>query len=168
MFLELIAVFVAGVAAAGVVLLLNKLLGGRLPRWFMPIGAGAAMIAATVSSEYSWFTRTSGNLPEGVIVAQSVENRAAYRPWSYLWPYTDRFVAVDRANMRSNENDPNLKLADVFVYGRWQPIQGAQIMVDCANGRRADPGDDLTAAPNWRDVGLGDPIVSTLCAEGTS
>ena len=34
MFVELIAAFVAGIAAAGVVMLVNRLLGGRLPRWF--------------------------------------------------------------------------------------------------------------------------------------
>ena len=40
MFWELIATLMAGFAAAGVVLLLNKILRGRLPKWAMPIAAG--------------------------------------------------------------------------------------------------------------------------------
>ena len=37
MFLELIAVIFAGIAAAGVVMLLNRTLKGRLPRWMAPV-----------------------------------------------------------------------------------------------------------------------------------
>ena len=47
MVFELIATIVAGFAGAGVALLLNKIFGGRLPRWIMPVAAGAAMLATT-------------------------------------------------------------------------------------------------------------------------
>ena len=60
MFWELIAVFVAGFAGAGAVMLLNRVTGGRLPRWLMPLGAGAAMLVATISSEYGWYGRDQG------------------------------------------------------------------------------------------------------------
>ncbi|MEP0154063.1 MAG: hypothetical protein ABJE81_05245, partial [Pseudophaeobacter sp.] len=58
MFLELIAVIFAGIAVAGVVMLVNNVTGARLPRWLAPVAAGLAMIGVTVTSEYSWYSRT--------------------------------------------------------------------------------------------------------------
>ena len=55
MFLELLAVIIAGFAGAGVMMLVAKLAGNRLPRWLVPVAAGAAMLGTTISSEYSWF-----------------------------------------------------------------------------------------------------------------
>ena len=53
MFLELIATVFAGLAMAGVVMLVNRTSGGRLPRWTAPVAAGLAMITATVSNSKS-------------------------------------------------------------------------------------------------------------------
>ena len=163
MFLELIAVFVAGFAGAGAMMLLNIATGRRLPRWLVPVGAGAAMIAATLSSEYSWYSRTAAALPEGVTVAQTRDSAAPWRPWTYVLPLTDGFVAVDTVNMRPNAEQAQLYLANVHFFGRWRPVRTVEVMVDCAASRRADPalGDD--SPPVWRDVGPEDPIVRTVC-----
>lgn len=163
MFLELIAVFVAGFAGAGLMMLLSKLSGGRLPRWIVPLGAGAAMFATGISSEYSWYSRISGALPEGLVVAQSADSTALWRPWTYVVPMTDRFIAVDANNLRANEQTEALYLADLYFYGRWQTIKSVQMMVDCAAGRRADPALGDGSVPVWRDVGAADPIVATVC-----
>ena len=96
MFLELIAVAVAGFAGAGAIMALRLVLGDRLPRWLVPVGAGLAMLAATISSEYNWFSRTAGALPEGVVVADSVTDTAPWRPWTYLVPLTVRAMAQVR------------------------------------------------------------------------
>ncbi|MCR8549636.1 hypothetical protein M4578_17535 [Salipiger sp. P9] len=165
MFLELIAVFVAGFAGAGAVLLLNKLTGGRLPRWMMPVGAGLAMLATTISSEYSWYERTRAALPEGMTVASVHEARAFYRPWTYALPMVDRFIAVDRANRRANSDTEGLYLADLYFFARWQPVQSVEMMVDCAGHRRADPAGGDGGAPVWRAAGADDPIVAAVCAE---
>ena len=50
---------------AGLMALIRMATGGRLPKWLTPVAAGGAMIAATVSSEYSWYSRTTATLPEG-------------------------------------------------------------------------------------------------------
>lgn len=166
MFWELIAVFIAGFAGAGGMLLLNLITGKRLPKWMIPIGAGAAMLYAAISSEYSWYNRTAEKLPEGIVIAQTRENEALWRPWTYVFPLTDRFVAVNVGNRQLNSDTEGLYLADLYFFGRWQTVQVVQVMVDCPGGRRADPalGDD--SEPVWRDVGTDDPIVSTLCAGG--
>ena len=137
MFLELIATFVAGIAAAGVMLLLNMGMGGRLPRWLIPVAAGAAMIVATISNEYSWYGRTTSNLPPEIVVAQRVESKAIYRPWTYLHPFVTRFMAVDTASIRTNAAVPDQKMADLLFFGRWAPVQARPVLVDCANRRQA-------------------------------
>lgn len=167
MFLELIAVFVAGLGGAGMILVLNKLSGGRLPSWLMPVGAGAAMLATTISSEYSWFGRTVGALPEGVEVAETHEARALWRPWTYAVPMVDRFIAVDRAGLRANSEADETYLADLYFFARWQPVQAVQMMVDCPGNRRAAPQNGDGGAPVWREVTAQDPILSAVC-EGTA
>ena len=88
MFIELIATIFAGIACAGVAMVLNILTGRRLPKWVMPIAAGAGMIGMTISNEYTWFDRTAERLPEGVEIATMVQEESWIRPWTQVWPYT--------------------------------------------------------------------------------
>lgn len=163
MFLELIAVLFAGFAGAGLMLLAARVSGGRLPKWVVPLGAGAAMIGTTISSEYSWYARTASALPPELTVAQSVPARAWWRPWTFAVPMTERFVAVNTDTLLDNADQPGLYLAQVYFFGRWKPVTQLQVMVDCPGARRADPtlGDD--SPPVWRDTGAEDPIVKTVC-----
>ena len=80
MFLELIATIVAGIAAAGIMMVITRASGGRLPKWLTPVAAGAAMIAATISNEYGWYGRTSKSLPDEFMIVDTVESKALYRP----------------------------------------------------------------------------------------
>lgn len=164
MFLELVAVIVAGLGAGGIMLLLSRLVPGRLPRWLIPVAAGAAMLAASISLEYTWYPRTAGTLPDGLAVAESVQRAALWRPWTYLAPITDRFVAVDTASLQANRIEDQLWMADLYFYGRWQTVQAVEVMVDCATARRADPALGDGSPPVWRDVGPDDPVVATVCA----
>jgi hypothetical protein len=163
MFLELIAVFVAGFAGAGGMLLLTRLAGGRLPKWMIPVGAGAAMMAAAISNEYSWYGRNTAALPQGMVVAQTVETKAWWRPWTLAFPFTERFAAVDLANVQTNTQDENLHLVALYLYSRWKPLSAVEVMVDCTKGMMADPALGDGSPPVWRDVGHDDPIVSTVC-----
>ncbi|QFT63165.1 hypothetical protein SAMN05421853_1096 [Roseivivax halotolerans] len=162
MFFELIAVFVAGFAGAGVMLALTKVLPS-LPRWLVPIGAGVAMLATAISSEYSWYDRTVDGLPDGLVVADSISEATFWRPWTYALPMRARFVAVDIDKVQRNQDRPSIYLADLYFFGRWQPVQSVEIMVDCENGRRADPALGDGSEPVWRDAGPNDPVVSTIC-----
>ena len=170
MVFELIAVIVAGFAGAGATLLLNKLLGGRLPRWVMPVAAGCAMLAVTITNEYGWYARTSGALPEGLEVATTVEDRAFYRPWTYIVPFVSRFLAVDTKTIRTNAAAPGQRLVDVYAFGRWMPPRQVRVAVDCTAGRRADIADGVSFGADgsldgadWREVGADDPILRTAC-----
>ncbi len=172
MFLELIATFFAGFAAAGVVLILNKILGGRLPKWFMPVAAGAAMLVATISSEYGWFARNSAKLPEGLEIVQTFETKAKYRPWTYVRPFIGKFRAVDMISIKTNDMQPDLRGADIYTYGRWAKLKKNLVLTDCANGLVAQPNgavvandDGTLTGINWITPDVDDPILATICRE---
>lgn len=93
MLFELIAVVIAGFAAGGVALILGRA-APAMPAWLVPVIAGGAMLATAISLEYSWYGRTAASLPEGVAVALTRENSALWRPWTYVVPYVDGFIAV--------------------------------------------------------------------------
>ncbi len=170
MFLELIATIFAGLAFAGVVMLLNKLTGGRLPRWAAPVAAGLGMIGVTISSEYSWYDRTKAELPEGLTVVQEVESRAFYRPWTYAFPFVDRFAAIDTVSLRTNENIPEQRLVDMYFFGRWAPVSKVPVAVNCADNSRANLADGAEFADDgrllnasWIKAGDNDPVIEATC-----
>lgn len=170
MFLELIATFIAGIAGAGVVMLVNRLLGGRLPRWLIPVAAGAAMLVSTITSEYSWYRRTAEALPEGIEVAQTIESKAMYRPWTYLKPYTERFVAIDVGTARRNPDQPGKVLVDMLFFGRWQPLQKLAVMFDCPNTLMTVVPEEVNFEPDgtligakWGPVPADEPSLVLAC-----
>lgn len=170
MVFELVAVVVAGFAGAGVMLLANKLLRGRLPRWLVPAAAGAAMLAMAVSNEYGWYSRTVGALPEGLEVATTAQDRAVYRPWTYLVPLVTRFLAVDTGSMRRNPAQEGQRIVDVYAFARWMPPRKLGVAVDCPGLRRADllagasfGADGAIEGVTWHEVGPDDPILRTAC-----
>ncbi len=172
MFLELIATIAAGFAAAGIILVLNHLSGGRLPKSAMPICAGLAMLGFAVWSEYTWFPRTQAGLPEGVEVAQPINKASLYRPWTYLAPFVTRFVAVDRLSVRTNEAVAGTRMVDLILMGRWAPVQKVRVMFDCDAARRVDivegiefDADGRPPENFWRGVEADDPVLTMACAE---
>ncbi|MCB1334978.1 MAG: hypothetical protein KDK26_15350 [Roseivivax sp.] len=163
MLLQLVAVIVAGVGGAGLMMGLNRLTGRRLPRWLVPLAAGAAMLATAVASEYGWYTATRDGLPQGFVVVQTVETRAPYRPWTYAVPLVTRFIALDPTAIKPAQDDINHSLVTLYLFARWQPALLVEVRVDCAGKRRADPSEEPAAPLVWREVGADDPILAAVC-----
>ena len=170
MFIELIATIVAGFACAGMLMLVNVMTGRRLPKWLVPVVAGLGMIFMTIFNEYTWFDRTAENLPEGVKVAVTVEEKSWLRPWTQIWPYTKRFIGVDTASMRKHEKLPEQRLANIYFFGRWSPIDQAPVLFDCADAKTALLIDGATfsddgsvADADWKSVSVDDPILKLVC-----
>lgn len=173
MFLELIATFVAGFGAAGLVIALRRMTKGALPGWMTPLAAGVTMMVVAIWSEYTWYDRTVANLPDGLSVAEVNETKQVYRPWTYVAPIVNRFMAVDVAALRAHEARPEQFMTDVYTWGRWQPINRYPVLIDCVGNRRAlIPGnaayaeDGTVAGARWAQVGSDDPVVSTACQRG--
>ena len=170
MFVELIATVFAGIACAGLALLLNIITGRRLPKWVMPVAAGLGMIGMTISNEYTWFDRTAERLPDDVQIAMTVDEQSWLRPWTQVWPYTKRFVAVDTGTARTNDNVPDQTIADLYFFGRWSPVNQAPMIFDCAAGRSALLIDGATFAANgevadadWQQMPGDGPILKLVC-----
>ena len=170
MFVELIATVFAGIACAGIVLMLNIITGRRLPKWVMPVAAGLGMIGMTISNEYTWFDRTAARLPEGVRIATTVQEQGWLRPWTQIWPYTKRFAAADMATMRTNETLPDQRLVDLYFFGRWSPVTQAPMLFDCAGARSAVlidgaefAADGTVSNAAWEAMPGDDPILNTVC-----
>ena len=172
MFFELIGTIVAGVAAGLIFWAVNRTLKGRLPSWLGPVFAGGAMLVATISSEYGWYERTKATMPVGMVVAQTVEEKAFYRPWTYARPFVSRFVAVDQAAVRTHPNQPDQRIVDLVFYGRWSKTAKIPVLFDCAASKRADIVDGIEFGENgevvgaaWVDMPATDPVLATACAE---
>ena len=170
MLLELLAVVFAGLAGGGVASLARRLVRA-LPRWLVPAAAGGAMIAVSVSLEYAWFDRTRDALPPRVEVALTHESRAPWRPWTYLAPFVDRFVAVDAGSVLTHPGAPDRRIVDLLAFARWTPPRRVRAAFDCAEGRRVDLVEGVTLGPGgaiegaaWRDTGLDDPVTRSACA----
>ncbi|MCU9839709.1 MULTISPECIES: hypothetical protein [Ruegeria] len=170
MFLELIGTLVAGLALAGVVMALNRLLGGRLPRWLAPVAAGCGMIGVTIASEYGWYARTRAPLPDAMQIIETVESRALYRPWTYVVPFVNRFAAIDAGSVRTNPAQPGQRLVDLYLFGRWAPVSKLPVLVDCDGFRRANladgaefGADGAVLNADWRQPPAGDPLIVATC-----
>ena len=173
MFFELMGTVLAGLAAALLIFAIRRFAPDRLPRWLMPVGAGVAMIAATISSEYGWYDRVSASMPEGFVVAQSVEETAIYRPWTYIAPIRSRFVAVDSGSVRTNATLPDHRIVDLYFFGRWSPVNTVPVLFDCAGNRSAAlvqdvefNADGTVPGASWSNMAADDPVLRTACEVG--
>jgi hypothetical protein len=171
MFWEFVATVFAGLGAAGIALLLRKVSRQRAPRWIIPVFAGAAMLAFQVHSEYSWYPYQASRLPSGVVVVKTVEQQAVWRPWSYLYPQTLRFIAADVANASVNTQNAELKLVDLYFFERRATARRVPVVLHCGQFARADFSEQLQIpqagaklSEQWQMLNKDDALISAVCA----
>lgn len=166
MFVELIATFFAAIGVVGLVLLLNRISGGRLPKWSVPVAAGLTMIGYTIWSEYSWADRKKADLPEGMVVLREIEETAVWKPWTYLAPQVTGLVVLDSATVRRKEDAADMRLVEMYLFGRWRRPANVPQLVDCAAPARADVSDEALSDPQeatWRALDRSDPLITRVC-----
>lgn len=112
---HLIAAVFAGLAAAGIGLILRNLSGKRLPKWIVPVCGGLGMLGYQIHIEYSWFEHKQAQLPDTAIVISSDTGTAVWRPWTFAIPMTTKFSVVDSENIRISEQN-NARLAEFMLY----------------------------------------------------
>ncbi|WP_417279323.1 hypothetical protein [Celeribacter sp.] len=163
MLLEFIATISAGAGAAGIILALQKLLRLPMPKWAMPAAAGVAMLAFTIWSDYSWYSRAEQGLGDSKVTALTVEKRQVWRPWTYLFPVTTQFIALDKEGAKV---DGAMVETDMYLLTRRSDSAIVPVVFDCLLSRRADtvglPEGDLSGA-TWYDMDENDPILRTAC-----
>jgi hypothetical protein len=172
MVIDFVGALATGFGLLGVVMLLNRILRGRLDRWIYPATVALGMVGYTVWSEYTWPARTIESQPNLRLAAESGE-RVFYRPWTYLWPQVTRMIAVDLSRTQVHPDQPNLVLTQIVLIGRWQPVRVAGAVFDCAANARADlsegavfNADGSIDGIEWRTLEEGDAVLRTVCAAG--
>lgn len=173
MLMDLIATIAAGVGLVGLVIVIRHLTKGRLPKWTVPAAFGAGMLLFSTWNEYTWYDRTTEALPEQVVILSSPTDRAALRPWTYLFPVSTRFMAFDRVGMIVSQSDSRYRRADVMVVQRWQQTTRIPLAFDCTEARRADLIEGGMLAPDgtltgteWLTVDPTDALQRAACQEG--
>lgn len=171
--MDLIATIAAGVGLVGLVIVLRHLTRGRVPKWMLPVAFGAGMLLFSVWNEYSWYSRTTAALPAQVVILSSPTDRAAWRPWTYVFPVSTRFMALDRISMVVSQADSRYRRAEVMVVQRWRPTARIPLAFDCAGARRADLVEGGSLAPDgtlsgteWLVVDGTDALQRAACQEG--
>lgn len=169
MFYELLATLFAGFAGGGLALLLNMITRGALPKSAMLVTAAVFMLAFAIWSELNWFPRSQEQLPDSVVVVRTNESTAFYRPWTYVIPFVDRFIAVDTGSAQTNDAVPQQRIVDVYLLERWQPARALKIGVDCAMPGQT-PLEAATIAQNgeiqsqaWEELPADDPLIAAVC-----
>lgn len=172
MWLELIAMIVAGVGVAGVIMTLRFFTKGKLPGWTVPAAIGAGMIVFSVWNEYSWFPRVTAVLPPEVTVVSAPDETQVWRPWSYLFPIHLRFVAFDGTTLKMAEGDSALRQAEAMVVQRWGKTLRIPMAFDCAKGMQAVlvdgaalAADGTLSAATWQATPADDPMQKAACKE---
>jgi hypothetical protein len=170
---ELVAILIAGFGGAGVGLFLTRVLKLPLPRWFAPVLAGLCMIAMSIWSEYNWFPRLKAGIPPGVVLADTGATASPLRPWTYAFPLVTEAFLVDTRRWDRNPQAPDLVLAQVFRFARWQGNQEMLVMFDCAKAQRVDVTANVTfsetgemSGGTWVPLDPADPILKAACHGG--
>ena len=172
MLLEFIAMIAAAFGVAGLVLLVNRGTGRRLPKWALPAGVAAVLLGFAIWSEYSWFGRVSATLDPGVEVVASYAGGALWRPWSYLFPVTDRFVAADTGRMVRHATVEGQRFLNAYWFQRWGRTRLATLMIDCTGRRGIElppgapfPVEAVPPDSAWQPLPPDDPILAAACKE---
>jgi hypothetical protein len=111
---HLIAAVFAGLAAAGIGLILRTLSGKRLPKWIVPVCGGLGMLSYQIYTEYTWFEHKQQQLPASAEVVSSQTSGAVWRPWTFAFPMTTKFTVVDRESVRISETP--VRVAEFMLY----------------------------------------------------
>lgn len=178
MWVDLISMAAVGILSACMIYIIRRNLarrGRRLPRWMLPVLIGSSMITYSIWNEYSWFGRITAQLPPAVAVVGQGQRSDVWAPWTYLWPVTTRFIAMDTRNRVASNQLPGLIVTEILLVERWQPTRKVQLAFDCHHGRRADlPGgarieaDGRLLGSRWQAVPPGDPMLRAACATASA
>lgn len=112
---NLIATVFAGLGSAGIALLLRSITRNKLPKWIIPVFAGAGMLGYQIYYEYSWFDHQQGRQPQGSVVISSERGEVFWRPWTYFYPMTVAFTVVDTNNLVIHDTE-DTRLVEFILY----------------------------------------------------
>ena len=108
---HLIGVFVAGLACGGIAYMLVILSKGRLPKWSVPVGAGAGMMGLLLMLNYSWYEDKLDQLAYKGVDVEVIETKretSFFKPWGYIYPAISQFSFLDGSSLVSEQKGQRL------------------------------------------------------------
>ncbi len=170
----LVTIFLALLAGA-MVWLVFRTIRRRPPRYLIPAAIGATMLAFTIWNEYTWASRTTAALPAGVEVIERIVGSTPWQPWTFIFPRSDRMVALDRQSVRTNDRLPGLILVDLVLLERLMPARRTMLIIDCAGARQMNvPADAATLgaaipeAADWDPMRRDGTLFRAVCEPATA
>lgn len=152
MLISLLVTVLLALLAGAMVWLMFRVIRRRPPAYLIPAAIGATMLAFTIWNEYSWASRTVAALPAGVEVIDRIAGSTPWQPWTYIFPRTDRMVALDRPSTRTNDRLPGRRLVELVLLERLMPARRTALIIDCSDARQANVAAD---AAGLDDTGMG-------------
>lgn len=170
MFVHLLATLALGAIGAGLVYLVARPFGWKVPTFAYPLAAAAGMLAYSIYDEYSWYARASVTLPTRLKVVRTYATSMPYQPWTYAVPRIYRFDAVDLGSTRTNPNAPDLTLVQLLRVTRNTSSVNVNAIVDCKNERFAEVDQQTKFAENglptnakWQTLGNHPALRQVIC-----
>lgn len=165
---HLVAVFSAGLGAAGIAFLLRSISRQKLPKWIIPAFAGIGMMGYQIYFEYHWFEHQSTRQPAGVVVTSSQASQVFWRPWTFVYPMTNVFTVVDTHQLQVNHSD-DLTLVEFIEY-RFEKkyidvVTHQNYVLNCTQAQimaLSDEGVMLSAQPH--NVERDSPLFAAVCS----
>lgn len=171
MLLTLLGAIVLAAAACGVVMALVRATGRKVPKGLLALTAGVSMIGFMAWNENSWFSRQVADLPDTVVVLRTGEFSNFIQPWTVLFPRINRYLAVDTANIVTNDFDPSVKAVEVLIAERYAPTRVRRQLVNCETREGADfptgaalDERGLPTDAQWRPLPADDPLIPVVCS----
>ena len=171
MLFTLLGTFVAGLGAAGFIILVYKFILNRpRPKGAVPIAAGIAMILLQIVLDYGWYGRAIADFGGDVVILRTSRGKSLLQPLSYIVPRTDRFLALDKTRMKTNSALPGIKMGTLFEIQKDGPTSTILQLIDCPNAKRADwsgalplSSEEMTQRAKWFDLSKDDPLYLAAC-----
>lgn len=166
---HLIGAVFAGLATAGIALLLRKLSGQRLPRWIIPVFAGLGMLGYQINVEYGWFEHKQAQLPSEARVVATEYQENFWRPWTLFVPMTGAFTVLDESSLRQGEL--NGERVTEFMLYRFQKqhvdqVRSQPFVLNCDNRELVPMKEERELdIESLRRLPASDPLYLAVCEE---
>lgn len=167
---HLIAAVFAGLAAAGIGLMLRAASGRRLPKWIVPVFGGLGLLGYQVQVEYTWYEHKTAQLPDEVAVVSSQTRSNVWRPWTFAVPLTSEFSAVDTRDITFHTTDDSSVAAFIlyhFERHRADSVRAQAYWLHC-DSRDLVPLDESTQTldvANTRRLNASSELAATVCRQ---
>ena len=172
MYVEILSAVALAFGVAGTILIVFRLFGRKPPKFLIPAAAGIAMLVFTAWSDSTWYERTSQLVEaKGLTIIKALEGQSLLSPWSLVKPRVDQFVAINTAEIQTNDKHPNVFLFKTYFMKRHEQTLEVTVMVDCNTGKRFDIApnttfgeDGMPVGGEWLRLDKSDTLLKTICS----